>query len=140
VLAREMQRAGAGIRSLAEPCLDTPSDFAEIVFAILGVTAKLERCRILERTARGRADAKTKGRGEIRTQAEAHAAPAARSAGADRGRRDAAQRCPQLQRPSGDDFEVGSTLRFRADGECRPADGLLFGWETIPSLPGARIG
>src|SRR6201987_2056660 len=58
VIAREMQRAGAGIRSLAEPYLDTTSDFAEIVFAILGVAAKLERRRILERTARGRADAK----------------------------------------------------------------------------------
>jgi len=61
VIARDMQRAGAGIRSLAEPFLDTTSDFAEIIFAILGVAAKLERCRILERTARGRADAKTNG-------------------------------------------------------------------------------
>ena len=56
-----MQRAGAGIRSLAEPYLDTTSDFAEIVFAILGVATKLERRRILERTARGRADAKANG-------------------------------------------------------------------------------
>jgi DNA invertase Pin-like site-specific DNA recombinase len=61
VIAREMQRAGAGIRSLAEPYLDTTSDFAEIVLAILGVAAKLERRRILERTARGRADAKANG-------------------------------------------------------------------------------
>jgi DNA invertase Pin-like site-specific DNA recombinase len=61
IIAREMQKAGAGIRSLAEPFLDTTSDFAEIVFAILGVAAKLERRRILERTARGRADAKAKG-------------------------------------------------------------------------------
>jgi DNA invertase Pin-like site-specific DNA recombinase len=61
VIAREMQRKGAGIRSLAEPFLDTTSDFAEIVFAILGVAAKLERRRILERTERGRADAKAKG-------------------------------------------------------------------------------
>jgi DNA invertase Pin-like site-specific DNA recombinase len=60
VIAREMQRAGAGIRSLAEPYLDTTSDFAEIVFAILGVAAKLER-RLLERTARGRADANANG-------------------------------------------------------------------------------
>jgi DNA invertase Pin-like site-specific DNA recombinase len=43
VIARDMQRAGAGIRSLAEPFLDTTSDFAEIIFAILGVAAKLER-------------------------------------------------------------------------------------------------
>ena len=61
VIARDMQRAGAGIRSLAEPFLDTTSDFAEIVFAILGVAAKLEHRRIRERTARGRADAKAKG-------------------------------------------------------------------------------
>jgi DNA invertase Pin-like site-specific DNA recombinase len=61
VIAREMQRVGAGIRSLAEPFLDTTSDFAEIVFAILGVAAKLEHRRIEERTTRGRADAKAKG-------------------------------------------------------------------------------
>jgi DNA invertase Pin-like site-specific DNA recombinase len=61
VIARDMQRAGAGIRSLAEPFLDTTSDFAEIIFAILGVAAKLERRRILERTARGLADAREKG-------------------------------------------------------------------------------
>jgi len=39
-IARGIQRAGAGIRSLAEPYLDTTSDFAEIVLAILGVAAK----------------------------------------------------------------------------------------------------
>jgi DNA invertase Pin-like site-specific DNA recombinase len=61
VIARELQRAGAGIRSLAEPFLDTTSDSIEIIFAILGVAAKLERRRILERTERGRADAKAKG-------------------------------------------------------------------------------
>ena len=61
VIARDMQRAGAGLRSLAEPVLDTTSDFAELVLAMLGVAAKLERRRIMERTARGRADAKAKG-------------------------------------------------------------------------------
>ncbi len=61
VIAREMQRAEAGIKSLAEPFLDTTSDFAEIIFAILCVAAKLERRRILERTARGRAEAKERG-------------------------------------------------------------------------------
>ncbi len=60
-IAREMQKAGAGIRSLVEPFLDTTSDFAEIVFAILVVAAKLERRRIVERTARGRDDAKAQG-------------------------------------------------------------------------------
>lgn len=61
VIARDMQRAGAGLRSLAEPVVDTTSDFAELVLAMLGFAAKLERRRIIERTARGRADAKAKG-------------------------------------------------------------------------------
>ena len=61
VIARDMQQAGAGLRSLAEPVLDTTGDFAELVLAMLGVAAKLERRRILERTARGRADAKAAG-------------------------------------------------------------------------------
>ena len=61
VIARQMKEAGAGLRSLAEPFLDTTSDFAEIVLAILGVAAKLERRRILERTAHGRAAAKAQG-------------------------------------------------------------------------------
>jgi DNA invertase Pin-like site-specific DNA recombinase len=61
VIARDMQRAGAGLRSLAEPVLDTTGDFAELVLAMLGVAAKLERRRIAERTARGRADAKANG-------------------------------------------------------------------------------
>jgi len=61
VITRDMQRAGAGLRSLAEPVLDTTGDFAELVLAMLGVAAKLERRRIMERTARGRADAKVKG-------------------------------------------------------------------------------
>jgi DNA invertase Pin-like site-specific DNA recombinase len=61
VIARDMQRAGAGLRSIAEPVVDTTSDFAELVLAMLGVAAKLERRCIAERTTRGRADAKAKG-------------------------------------------------------------------------------
>src|ERR1700719_3061758 len=61
VIARDMQRAGAALRSIAEPVVDTTSDFAELVLAMLGVAAKLERRRIAQRTARGRADAKAKG-------------------------------------------------------------------------------
>lgn len=60
-IARDIREAGAGLRSLAEPVIDTTSDFAEVVLALLGVTAKLERRRIKERTERGRADAKAKG-------------------------------------------------------------------------------
>lgn len=61
VIARDIQQAGAGLRSLAEPVLDTTGDFAELVLAMLGVAAKLERRRLLERTARGRADARAAG-------------------------------------------------------------------------------
>jgi DNA invertase Pin-like site-specific DNA recombinase len=61
VIARELEKAGAGLRSLAEPVIDTSSDFKDLILAIFGVAAKLERRRILERTARGRADAKAKG-------------------------------------------------------------------------------
>ncbi len=61
VIARQLREAGAGLRSLAEPVIDTTSDFADVVLAILGVAAKLELRRIKERTTRGRADAKAKG-------------------------------------------------------------------------------
>ena len=96
VIARDMQRAGAGIRSLAEPFLDTTSDFAEIIFAILGVAAKLERRRILERTARGRADAKANGV-KFGRKPTLTPHPAERGPRAPRRGRDAAQRRPQLQ-------------------------------------------
>lgn len=61
VLARRMQRAGAGLKSLAEPLVDTTSDFSDLVLAVLGLAAKFERRRILERTARGRAQALANG-------------------------------------------------------------------------------
>jgi DNA invertase Pin-like site-specific DNA recombinase len=61
IIARHIQRAGAGLKSLAEPLLDTTSDYAELVLAVFGIAAKLERRRIKERTARGRSDAKAKG-------------------------------------------------------------------------------
>ena len=37
VTARDMQRAGAGLRSLAELVVDATSDFAELVLAMLGL-------------------------------------------------------------------------------------------------------
>ena len=43
VIARDIQCAGAGLRSIAEPVVDTTSDFAELVLAMLGVAAQLER-------------------------------------------------------------------------------------------------
>jgi DNA invertase Pin-like site-specific DNA recombinase len=59
--AGDRPRHAARLRSIAEPVVDTTSDLAELVLAMLGVAAKLERRRIAERTARGRADAKAKG-------------------------------------------------------------------------------
>lgn len=61
VIVRDMQRAKAGLQSAVEPVVDTTSDFTELVPAMLGVAAKLERRHIMERTARGRADAKAAG-------------------------------------------------------------------------------
>lgn len=61
VIASDVPRAGAGLRSIAEPVVDTTSDSAELLLAMLGVAAKLERRRISERTARGRVDAKARG-------------------------------------------------------------------------------
>jgi DNA invertase Pin-like site-specific DNA recombinase len=117
VIAREMQRAGSGIRSLAEPFLDTTSDFAEIIFAILGVAAKLERRRILERTARGRRQGE---RRQIRSQADPHPAPAKRGSRAPRRRRDAAQRRPLLQRQSKHDFTALDFVRTPARFDSSP--------------------
>lgn len=51
VIARRIRQSGAGLRPLAGPFLDKTSDFAEVVLAIVGVAAKLESRRILERTA-----------------------------------------------------------------------------------------
>jgi DNA invertase Pin-like site-specific DNA recombinase len=61
VIAGDKQRTGAGLRSIAELVVYTTSDFAEAVLAMLGVAAKLERRQIIERTSRGRADARAKG-------------------------------------------------------------------------------
>jgi DNA invertase Pin-like site-specific DNA recombinase len=98
VIARDMQRAGAGPRSIAEPVVDTTSDFA-----MLGVAAKLERRRIAERTSRSRADAKAKGvkfgRKPTLTPAPAPGGPRTPCR-----RRDATLRRPKLQRQSEHDF------------------------------------
>jgi DNA invertase Pin-like site-specific DNA recombinase len=82
VIAREMQRAGAGIRSPAEPFLDTTSDFAEIVFAILGVAAKLEHRRIKERTARGRATRRRRASNSAASRSSPRISSGKRSSGA----------------------------------------------------------
>jgi hypothetical protein len=62
--ARNSQRAGAWLRSLAEPALDTTKNFAELMPAMLGVAAKLEHRA--SPSAPGRANANAKGRGRGR--------------------------------------------------------------------------
>jgi hypothetical protein len=52
---------GADIQSPAKPLLGITSEFAEIVFAILGVAVRLERRRILERPTRGGTGVKAEG-------------------------------------------------------------------------------
>jgi predicted DNA-binding WGR domain protein len=106
VIARDLQKAGAGLRSIAEPVVDNNSDFAELVLAMLGVAAKLERRRIKERTARGRADAKAKGmKFGRKPKLTAHQMREAIKR-CDRGRRNAALDRPQLQFQRGDAFEA----------------------------------
>ncbi|WP_031439577.1 recombinase family protein [Sphingomonas sp. FUKUSWIS1] len=56
-----VKEAGAGFRSIAEPMVDTTSEFAEVIIAVLGVAASYERHRITERTAAGRVQAKARG-------------------------------------------------------------------------------
>lgn len=60
-ILHEVKQAGAGFRSLSEPLVDTTSELADVVLAVLGIAAKWERARLLERTAAGRAHAKAKG-------------------------------------------------------------------------------
>ena len=56
-----VKEAGAGFRSLAEPMVDTTSQFAEVIIAVLGIAASWERERITERTAAGRIQARARG-------------------------------------------------------------------------------
>ncbi len=56
-----VKEAGAGFRSIAEPMVDTTSQFAEVIIAVLGIAASWERARITERTAAGRVQAKSRG-------------------------------------------------------------------------------
>jgi hypothetical protein len=41
VITRDMQRAGAGLRSIAEPVVDTTSDYAELILAMLRQNGRL---------------------------------------------------------------------------------------------------
>ncbi|MES3110547.1 recombinase family protein [Sphingomonas aurantiaca] len=56
-----VQKAGAGFRSIAEPMVDTTSQFAAVIIAVLGIAAGWERHRLAERTAAGRTQAIARG-------------------------------------------------------------------------------
>lgn len=60
-ILHEIRQAGAGFRSLSEPIVDTTSELADVVLAVLGIAAKWERARLKERTASGRAHAQAQG-------------------------------------------------------------------------------
>ena len=93
VIAREMQRAGAGIRSIAEPSLIplriSPRSFLR--------PWRCSEARTRPHSgAHGTRLADAKARASIRTQAETHHLSAARSAEAAYGREDTAQHRPHL--------------------------------------------
>jgi len=60
-ILRRIDRAGAGVRLLDEPFIDTTSELSDLVLFIVGWAAKWQRRRILENTAAGRARAKARG-------------------------------------------------------------------------------
>lgn len=61
ILGKDIREAGARYQSIAEPIVDTASDFWEVVAACFGIAAKFERRRIADRTAVGRVRAKAQG-------------------------------------------------------------------------------
>lgn len=60
-IAEQLQAKGAGLRSLAEPWVDTTSPAGRMVMTVFAGIAEFERSLIVERTKRGRQAAKAKG-------------------------------------------------------------------------------
>lgn len=60
-ILHDVKQVGAGFRSINEPIVDTTSELADVVIAVLGIAAKWERARLLERTAAGRERAMAQG-------------------------------------------------------------------------------
>lgn len=56
-----VQKAGAGLRLLDEPFIDTTSEFSDLILFIVGWAARWQRLRILENTAHGRELARQRG-------------------------------------------------------------------------------
>ncbi len=61
VLAEQLDRAGAGLRSIAEPWADTTTAGGRMVLTVFAGMAEFERALIAERTGAGRAAAKARG-------------------------------------------------------------------------------
>lgn len=60
-IAERIQRAGAGLRSLAEPWADTTTPAGRMVLTVFAGIAEFERCLIIDRTTAGRVAAKARG-------------------------------------------------------------------------------
>ncbi|WP_299205426.1 recombinase family protein [uncultured Amphritea sp.] len=60
-IAEQIQSAGAGLRSLAEPWADTTSPAGRMVLTVFAGIAEFERSLIIDRTRSGRQVAKAKG-------------------------------------------------------------------------------
>lgn len=60
-IAEQIQMAGAGLRSLAEPWADTTSPAGRMVLTVFAGIAEFERSLIIDRTRSGRQAAKAKG-------------------------------------------------------------------------------
>ncbi|MCJ9668530.1 recombinase family protein [Neorhizobium sp. SHOUNA12B] len=56
-----VQKAGAGLRLLDEPFIDTTSEFSDLILFLVGWAARWQRLRILENTAHGREVARLRG-------------------------------------------------------------------------------
>lgn len=60
-ILRRVDHAGAHVKLLDEPFIDTSSELSDLVLFVVGWAAKWHRRRILENTAAGRARARARG-------------------------------------------------------------------------------
>ena len=58
---RTVGKAGAGVRPLADPMIDTTSPHGKLILAVLAALAEFERSMILARTSEGRKRAQARG-------------------------------------------------------------------------------
>jgi DNA invertase Pin-like site-specific DNA recombinase len=60
-IVKAVKTAGAGLRLLDEPFIDTSSELSDLILFIVGWAARWQRRRILENTAQGREAARARG-------------------------------------------------------------------------------